>query len=213
MADTLPPETRPAPGRVANGTAGALALAGLLFVAYPALRPYSDETTLAGAAAMGSTVWVVAHLLGVAAFVLLAAGLRGVTSSRAVLVCVTAGVALVLPYYGAETFGVEVIARRALADADPSLLVLVEELRMGAVPLTTFGAGLLLLAAGGVLTARAVWRSGPVSRLGGLLTATGLVLYAPQYLAPAGLRITHGVVLGAGLVLLALAGRRGDRAR
>src|SRR5690625_4478328 len=132
MAATHPEATAAPVGRAPTTPplrAGALALAGLLFVAYPALRPYSDETTLAGAAAMDSTVWVVAHLLGVAAFVLLAAGLRGVTSSRAVLVCVTAGVALVLPYYGAETFGVEVIARRALADADPSLLVLVEEFR------------------------------------------------------------------------------------
>lgn len=211
MAATHPEATAAPVGRAPTTPplrAGALAFAGLLFVAYPALRPYSDETTLAGAAAMGSTRWVVSHVLGVLAFVLLAAGLRQVASVRSAAVT-AAGVALVLPYYGAETFGVQVIARRALATGDPSLLALVEELRMGPIAVATFGAGLVLLAVGGVLTARAVRRTGTLARLGGLLSATGLVLYAPQYLAPGALRTAHGVVLGAGLLLLALAGRRG----
>ena len=49
--------------------AGALAAAGVLFLAYPALRPWHDESTVAGAtASMSSTAWVAAHffaMLGV----------------------------------------------------------------------------------------------------------------------------------------------------
>ena len=37
----------------------ALAVAGVLFLAYPAVRPWHDETTVAGATrSMGSTAWV-----------------------------------------------------------------------------------------------------------------------------------------------------------
>jgi hypothetical protein len=50
--------------------AGALALvlAGLLFVGYPALRPWHDENTVAGAtASMASNAWVAAHFLACSA--------------------------------------------------------------------------------------------------------------------------------------------------
>jgi hypothetical protein len=40
----------------------ALAAAGVLFLAYPALRPWHDEGTVAGAvASMSSAAWVTAH--------------------------------------------------------------------------------------------------------------------------------------------------------
>ena len=43
--------------------AAALAAAGVLFLAYPALRPWHDEGTAAGAAAsMSSAAWVTALL-------------------------------------------------------------------------------------------------------------------------------------------------------
>ena len=44
---------------------------GLLFAGYPAVRPYSDETTMDGARAIASTAWIASHLLAVAGFVLL----------------------------------------------------------------------------------------------------------------------------------------------
>ena len=50
-------------------------VAGLGFAAYPAVRPYADETTYAGLAAMASDAWLLAHLLGVLAFAALPIGL------------------------------------------------------------------------------------------------------------------------------------------
>src|SRR2546427_10969618 len=40
-----------------------LAVAGILFVLYPAIRPFSDETSLQGAEAFASNAWIVAHVL------------------------------------------------------------------------------------------------------------------------------------------------------
>jgi Zinc-binding dehydrogenase len=53
----------------------ALAIAGVLFVLYPAIRPYSDEASLQGAAAFASGAWIVAHVLAMLGFVLVALGL------------------------------------------------------------------------------------------------------------------------------------------
>jgi hypothetical protein len=55
------------PVRVRLG-ALALGMAGVFFVLYPAIRPYSDETSLQGAAAFASTAWIVAHVLAMAGF-------------------------------------------------------------------------------------------------------------------------------------------------
>lgn len=189
----------------------ALGGAGALFVAYPALRPYSDETTLAGAEAMASTAWLVSHVMGMAAFVLLCVGLwvsaRDLRARWMSGAGVAAGVgtALVLPYYGAEAFGIQVIAARALADGDASLLELAEQFRMAPVAMTMFGLGLLGLAVAGIVLAGGMWQRGGTLRLGGTLAGAALVLYLPQFFTPAAVRIGHGVVLGAGLVLLALA--------
>ena len=55
----------------------ALIVAGILFVLYPALRPFSDEASLQGAAAFAATEWVVAHVLAMLGFILLTFGLLG----------------------------------------------------------------------------------------------------------------------------------------
>jgi len=53
----------------------ALAAAGLLFFAYPALRPWHDEGTVAGAtASMSSTAWVTAHFFAMLGFILVPLG-------------------------------------------------------------------------------------------------------------------------------------------
>ena len=52
-----------------------MVLAGIGFVLYPAIRPFSDETSLQGARAFGSTAWVWAHSLAIVAFVLLSLAL------------------------------------------------------------------------------------------------------------------------------------------
>jgi len=50
----------------------ALAAAGVLFLAYPALRPWHDEGTAAGAAAsMGSAAWVIAHFFAMLGFIVM----------------------------------------------------------------------------------------------------------------------------------------------
>jgi quinol-cytochrome oxidoreductase complex cytochrome b subunit len=57
----------------------ALAVAGVLFVLYAALRPWQDESTVEGATkAMSSGAWVAAHLFAMLGFILVALGLLGV---------------------------------------------------------------------------------------------------------------------------------------
>ncbi|MCK6212267.1 hypothetical protein KZX45_17125 [Georgenia sp. EYE_87] len=203
-------------------TAVAFALAGAGFVVYPALRPYSDETTLAGAEAMSSTAWVLAHSVGMLAFLALTVAVwslrRTVPGLRQLPAAVAAvltwlGVSLVLPYYGGETFALQVIAERAATEAEPGLLELADAFRYQPVAIASFGAGLLALAAAGVSLATALRDSGTLGRAGGLLVGLGLVLYLPQFfVAPAG-RIGHGVLLAAGCAALAVLGRRAGTAQ
>jgi hypothetical protein len=93
-------------------TATGLAAAGILFVAYPALRPFSDESTLQGARAFASTAWIMAHELAMLGFIGLALGLlglylalrqtRGERLSFYGLVVSWIGAGLTLTFYGAE---------------------------------------------------------------------------------------------------------------
>ena len=57
--------------------AAAFAIAGVLFVLYPAIRPFSDEVSLEGAEAFGSSSWIVAHMLAMVGFTVLMVGLLG----------------------------------------------------------------------------------------------------------------------------------------
>lgn len=195
-------------GRSVGGAA--LLLAALVFAAYPALRPYTDETTLDGARAFASGAWAASHTAGMVGFVVLPLGLLALAQHAdlgrgraAAVVLAWLGGALVLPYYGAETFGLAVVGARAAADGDPGLLSLAEEFRTGALPVTTFGLGLLLLAAAGVALAASTWRTR--ARWGGTLAGAALVLYLPQFFAPPAARIGHGALLGVGCALLATA--------
>ena len=66
--------------------AGAVALAagGVLFLAYPALRPWHDEGTVAGAtASMSSAAWVTAHFFAMLGFILMPLGLLALRSALA----------------------------------------------------------------------------------------------------------------------------------
>ena len=194
----------------------ALAVAGVLFVLYPAVRPWQDESTVQGATkAMNSGAWVAAHLFAMVGFILVALGLLGlwdaVRRTRAERLALAAvvttwiGVGLTLPYYGAEDFGLNAIARKAAEGQVSDLLGLVEAVRFSPVPITTFGLGLLLLAAGAVLAAVAIWRSGVLGRASGILFAVGFVLFLPQFFTPPAVRIAHGVLVAAGSIWLAVA--------
>jgi hypothetical protein len=130
----------PAPTRTWRRTAPWVA-AGVLFVAYPVLRPWGDADPATAGAAFGSPLWLAAHLSAAAAFVLVGYGLLA-TRDRpgTVLGLWWAGASLTLLYYGAETF-----ALHALGAAVPdgaALAALAEGIRMGPVQLTVFGAGL-----------------------------------------------------------------------
>ena len=167
-----------------------LSVAGVLFLLYPVLRPWHDETTTSGAAAaMGSTAWVVAHLCAMLGFVLVALALLDIHRPSAITFWIGAG--LTLPYYGAEDFGLHAIA------AQPNLVDLAGSVRYNPVAITMFGLGLLTMAAGAVMVAIRL-RTVPA-----ILFATGFVLFLPQFFAPPAVRIVHGVLLAVGCVWLA----------
>ena len=192
--------------------AAALAAAGVLFLAYPALRPWHDEGTVAGAmASMSSTAWVAAHFFAMLAFILMPLGLlalrAALAATRAEPLALTAavvawiGAGLVLPYYGAEDFGLHAIAGSAGIRGD--LLGLVHAVRYQPLAMTIFGTGLLLLAAAAIMVAIAVWRSHVLPRTSAILFAAGMALFLPQFFGPAAVRIAHGVLLAAGSIILA----------
>jgi hypothetical protein len=194
--------------------AAALAVAGLLFLLYPAFRPWHDEDTVDGAlASMGSNAWVASHLFAMIGFILVPFGLlalrdvvretRAEWTAAAAIVVFWIGAGLTLPYYGAEDFALHAIAREAGDGAGFDLLELADAMRNGSMAITTFGIGLLLLGAGGVLVAVAVWRSGVLPRWSGVLFGIGFALFLPQFFTPAAGRVAHGVLMAAGCVLLA----------
>jgi hypothetical protein len=193
--------------------APALALAGALFVLYPAVRPWHDESTVDGAvASMSSGAWVASHLFAMIGFILVPLALlalRGVLAgTRSERLALTAaittwiGAGLTLPYYGAEDFGLHEIASSPDASRI-DLLAVVEAVRMNPVAATTFVLGLLALGAGAVMAAMAVWRSGVLARYSAIPFAVGFALFIPQFWAPAAVRIAHGVLVGAGCAWLA----------
>jgi succinate dehydrogenase hydrophobic anchor subunit len=193
-----------------------LAVAGVLFLLYPAVRPWHDESTVEGATrAMSSGAWVAAHLFAMVGSTLVALGLLAVWNAvsrtradrlaLAAVVIVWIGVGLTLPYFGAEDFGLNAIARKAAEGQVADLLGLVDAVRFSPVPATTFAVGLLLLGAGAVLAALAIWRSGVLPRSSGILFAAGFVLFLPQFFMPPAVRIAHGVLVAAGSIWLALA--------
>ena len=205
-------------GRVRVGRHGllvgavALAVAGPLFVLYPAVRPFSDEKSLQAAQAWASAGWTLAHTLAMLGFIGVCLGLLGLHLSLAgtrarrlslrALVVSWIGAGLTLPYYGAETYALRAIGRQALADHNAGLLTLADQVRGGPGEVI-FGIGLGLLAVGGVTAAVAAWRSAVLQKWGAALLGAGLVLFIPQFWGSQPLRITHGVVMAAGCQLLA----------
>jgi hypothetical protein len=209
------PTVVPAAGRIrVRGTAAALVLAGAGFAIYPALRPFTDETTLAGAAAYASTRWLVAHTTAMIAFLLLGLGLHGVVArlrdtaagrpAQRGLLTSWIGIGLTLPYYGAETFGLHSIGQQALARHDATLLTSLTDGVRWHEGLWFILPGLLALAMGTAMIAVAAHRSGLLGRAG-MLLAAGFALYIPQYATGQSIRVAHGVLLTAGCVWLATA--------
>jgi hypothetical protein len=191
----------------------ALAVAGVLFVLYPAIRPYSDETSLQGAAAFASNAWIVAHVLAMLGFVLVALGLlalyRTLRDTPAeglaflALFATWIGVGLTLPYYGAEAFGLHVLGQEALRQQNAAVLGLANDIRYGP-GISLFGAGLLLMGIGAILAAAPVWRSVALPRWSGSLFGLAFALFIPQFFGSPPIRVAHGLLVTAGCVWLAV---------
>jgi hypothetical protein len=190
----------------------ALVLSGIFFVLYPAIRPFSDESSLQGAAAFASSSWVLAHSLAVVAFILLALGLLGLyirlkatrveRHAMVALVLIWIGAGLTLPYYGAETFGLHAIGQEALRQNSPELISLANSVRWQE-GIVFIGSGLLFLAAGTILFAVAIWKSSSLPRWSGIPLAIGFALYLPQFGTPQEIRVTHGLLIMIACVLMA----------
>lgn len=199
-------------GRIRLGS-GALAVAGILFVLYPAIRPFSDETSLQGAAAFASTAWIVAHMLAIGGFILLMLGLLGLHSalqdssverlSFRALVVGLIGVGLTLPFYGGEAFGLHAIGQEALRQQNAALVSLTVVIR-GEPQLLMFTAGLLLIAISAIIVATAVWKSGTLAKWSGIPFALGFALYLPQFFGTQPIRVAHGLLVTAGCLWIAV---------
>ena len=201
----------PEPGRVRLG-AVALAIAGILFFLYPAIRPFSDETTLQGAAAFASTAWILAHMLAMVAFTLLVLGLLGLYSALQhapherlgflTLVVGIIGVGLTLPFYGGEAFGLHAIGQEALRQHSSSLVGLAADVRSGP-QLIMFLIGLLTIAIAAVMAAVAIWRLGRYRKWSGVPFAIGFALYIPQFFGTQPIRVVHGLLVTVGCLWIA----------
>ena len=174
-----------------------LASTGVLFAIYPILRPYSSEVGRAGADAFASPLWIAAPVSAMIGFITLVLALRALNVGTVADVTTLVGVGLVLPYYGAETFALNVLGTDALDTGDYTVVDLAEPIRYGMTQSVMFGVGLVAIATGAVLAARrsACWQ--------GWVFAAGFVLFLPQFFAPPWLRIAHGLLILAGAALLA----------
>src|SRR5262249_14687070 len=153
------------------------------------------ETLAVASPAVTSPAWLVAHYLALVGFVLLlcalpalyrrlaAAGIEP-RALRATLLTGT-GVALILPTLGVEIYVLPPIGRLFLggnASIAPALGMIY--LGGGTVVMLL---GLLLLAVGAILLARAASRSGALPRWAAITYAVGLALWCP--LLPPAVRI------------------------
>lgn len=191
----------------------ALVLAGAFFMLYPALRPFSDEVSLQGAAAFTSPYWVLAYMLAMVAFIFLPLGLLGLyntlqdtTAERSgywALVLSLSGVGFSLPFYDGEANGLHVIGQEALRQQNVDILSLAGVIRSGP-GLIMFLVGLLLLAVDAILAAVAIWRSGKYPKWSGVPFAIGFVLYIPQFFGTQPLRVAHGLLVAFGCVWIAV---------
>ena len=203
---------RSASGSRIRLSAVALAVSGVLFFFYPALRPFSDEESLQGAAAFASAAWLLAHMLAMVGFTLLSLGVLGLQSSLqgtvgerlafGGLVVSLIGTGLTLPFYGGEAFGLHAIGQEAARQQSAALVSLANVVRSGP-GLVMFLVGLLLVAISATMVAIAVWKSGKYPRWSGIPFAVGFGLYVPQFAGTQSIRVAHGLRVAIGCLWLA----------
>lgn len=117
-------------------------------------------------------------------------------------------VAGLLPYYGAEAFGLHALGAYVVGGGDSGALAVADDFRYGTLPMTFFAVGLVSLAFVGARVISGWGRTLDLPGVGAWLAGLGLLTYLPQFFTPGPVRIAHGVALGAGLVILALVPRR-----
>ncbi|MBV7509513.1 hypothetical protein KW850_30605 [Bacillus sp. sid0103] len=190
-----------------------LGISGILFVLYPAIRPFSDEASLEGAAAFASTEWLVAHIFAIVAFTLLPLGLLGLYISlqgtalkplmySAFVLCLV-GIGLTLPFYGGETYGLHALGLEAINQDTAALVSLANVVRSG-TGLIMFLIGLLVLATASIIVAITIWRSGRYQKWSGIPFALGMTLYIPQFFGGQPLRLAHGLLVTLGCLWIAV---------
>src|SRR5690606_26072129 len=120
----------------ARSGAAVLLVAGLLFLLYPALRPWGDVVPgLPAAPAYADPMWPIAHFAGAIGFLLLPVGLLAVREviggklATVALATTWLGAGLVLPFFGAEAFGLHVVGVEVVESGDLGLLGLVDAIR------------------------------------------------------------------------------------
>ena len=200
--------------------AALLALSGICFVAFPVIRPFGDGSgdPKVVAETFASGAWVVAHVLGLLAFILLALGLHGLIhyarnqnlAYAGFLICAI-GAGLTVAFFGAEAFGLNSIGEQALRESRTDALELANDLRFGPAIFVML-AGLLAVVTGTCLVAFAVWKS-PLPRWSVAVLAIGVFLWA-VVLAVASpnqpIRIAESLLLATGLWALAWTMLRGQ---
>jgi hypothetical protein len=112
------------------------------------------------------------------------------------------GVGLTLPFYGGEAFGLHAIGQEAIRQQSSALLAMANDVRSGA-GLVMGLAGLMLLAAGAVIAAVAVWRSSTLPKWSGIPFALGFALYIPQFFGTQPIRVAHGMLVAVGCLWMA----------
>jgi hypothetical protein len=201
-----------------QGAALILGSSSLALAMFPLVRPFfpfdprtPGETLAGGSRAVTSTPWLIAHYIALIGFVLLLCALPALharlaaagveAAARRATLLGGVGVALILPTLGVEIYVLPAIGRMYL-DGQLAVAELVGVIYRGGAVLVML-LGLLLLAIGAVIFARAVATSGALPRWAAVTYAIGLVLWCP--LLPPPVRIVDGLLIGIGGLGLAWA--------
>lgn len=192
-----------------RGTPAALVMpliaTGAAMAGYLAVRPYGDHGSVldrSAAEAFASPWWIASHLCGVFALASLARlalridALAGGVDGRVARSASLAGLVMVLPYYGAETFGLHALGKAAV-DGDSTALLLVDDVRNQPAALGLFALGLILLAVG-VVASGLSWRRwlrahGRVGALAAWPLVVLAAFFAAQFSLPPAGRIAFGL--------------------
>lgn len=205
----------PGPPRLRLG-ASALGLSALLLAAFPLVRPFFPldprspaKTLVVASPAIASAPWVLAHFMAMIGFVLLMCGMlalhatlatgRGAPRARRALISSLAGIALIMPTLGVETYVLPAIGTLYLA-GETATAPIVGLIYIGPATWVLL-LGLVLLAIGAINFAVAIWQSGALPRWAGVTFAVGLALWLPLF--PQVIRILDGLLIGVGGVWLA----------